>query len=464
MSPIDVVTRSLLLHGSVIATLAACGGTPRADAVRVRSPVATAPASPPEQHHLSELEHEHAPARHLLAIDWNSVSIASDADAQALWRQIAPTGDDWDDKLQEIPGDSPVAHALAVALLREGNFQCTPPVATPTCHPVVEVAVPSSTATLADPCLRRLIALWALDELTSAELPRVLAALQGIAALPPPESQLVAAAIKAIPATDQDARFDLLARAWAAGHHEIVTTRLGELDEPHVVAAATQLHVGAALDLLTVGSHRKVFVAAILDERMATDARVQALVELLASASDGKLDADTRATLVAATRSADCTVAAAAARELDSRGEHRFAPVRPHARAAAPMMRGLCVLASFEHAQRADEPSLLSSWLAPRGLEVVKATYDPLRAFDRDSDAEPRAERSFDLVARADAMLPELDTLVRAFRHCTGTTCITDDTEVRVTFKPGSDGELRLARLELDELPPCRDSAAISTP
>src|SRR5262249_15230978 len=141
------------------------------------------------------------PVRRLLAIDWPNVKLASDAEALALWAKIAPTGADWDDKLEEVPTNLPVARSLAVALLREGNFACRPaPATTHNCVAApIEVDPPAKTATLTDPCLRRLLALWAIDQLEPDDTANIRDSLLAIASLPSPESQLVVSALRAVP-------------------------------------------------------------------------------------------------------------------------------------------------------------------------------------------------------------------------------------------------------------------------
>src|SRR6185369_5483522 len=103
------------------------------------------------------------PPRKLLDIDWSKVALTDDTAALALWRRIAPTGTDWEDKLQEIPAGP--ARPLAIAELHGGNFLCTKPPAGDCARPVYDVDPPAGAAGFDDPCLRRLLALWALDQI-----------------------------------------------------------------------------------------------------------------------------------------------------------------------------------------------------------------------------------------------------------------------------------------------------------
>jgi len=438
------------LRHSLIALLAVggCHAAPPA------APVAAAPRPPPAAAPIEPVAPDpdlHRPPRvRRLDIDWAQVSVASDAEATALWQRIAPTGADWDDKLPEVP--TAVARPLAIALLRGGNFTCAAPVAGSCAPPSYDVPPPADSADLGDPCLRRLLALWAIDQLDEADLPVVTPALAAIAAIPPPESQLVEAALSAIPRDDQDARLAILASAWRAGQHDLVNSSLGGLDEAHLADAVRRHHIAGALEILAVEAARPTYLAAVTDDALPKAARTMAITELatLATAS-GKLAPDLRGALVAAASAKDCDVAALAARVLDQQGDHRFVPRRRRATTPTSQMRSICVLASYEALQHGDEASLLATYLPARGLERITVTYDPSSDDDPDGDGDPHTTHSAELVPRADAVLPELEDLIRALQHCTGATCVSDDHEFR--FGWTRTGEL--FRLEIAERPPC---------
>lgn len=387
----------------------------------------------------------------LLAIDWATVPLATDADANAVWAQIAPTGADWEAKLDEVPVAS--ARPLAIALLHGGNFVCSPaqPVADCT-RPPLDIDEPSPNAGLTDPCLRRLLALWSIAAIEDDDLPAVIDALRAIVTIPPPESQLVAAAIEAVPETDSAQRLELLALAYKAGQRDLANGMVGTLDEAHLIAAVQNHRIDAALDVLAAESHRAVYLSAVTDELLAPKARALAISELV-SAED-KLTPEVRKALVTATKSADCLVAATAARSLEIRGDKRFVPRRPITRSQPAFMRALCVLASYERLQPNDEGSLLASFVPAKGLERVLVTFDGLSETDADGDGDPHTARTLDLVPRAEVMLPEIDDLIRAFRNCKGTTCSSPDREFTFGLKVIGGG-LQLARLEVIERPPC---------
>jgi hypothetical protein len=456
---IDVLWRSRFTIAVVIATLAACGGTPR-EASRPNAPEQPAPGPGKLT---TDPDLNRPPPTTLLSIDWKTAKVDTDADALALWSRIAPTAEDWEARLDEIPDEGPIASALALALLHGGNFTCVPPAAVPArdCAPVqLDVPPPSASATFDDPCLRRMLAMWAIGSLDDADLPAAHDALRAIAAIPPPESQLVATALGVYPESDHAHRLELRAIAFAAGHRELVNGALSDLDDAHVVKAVVDHHIDGGLDLLSAESHRAVFVAAVADEALAGPARAQAMIELVTAvrADGGKLPADVHRSLVTATRSKDCTVAAAAARILVGRGEKKFAPSRPRNKQVAPMMRALCVLASYEAQQQADEASYLLGYVPAKGLEVVTVTFDPYNEVDADGDGDPHTVRTTTLVPRGEVLLPEIEDLVRALRNCAGATCRSADREYKIGWKPGPGGDLLLARLEVGERPPCPTS------
>jgi hypothetical protein len=392
-----------------------------------------------------DLNQSRAPKK-LLSIDWSTVQVTSEADALALWNQIAPTGDDYSDKLDEIPGDGPISTQLAFALLHGGNFECKPlPQA---CHAPLDLPDPLPTATFADPCLRRLLALWAIAQLEDDDINFVRDSLVAIAALPPPESQLVATAIKAVPETEQDLLLQMLAAAYTAGNRELVDGSVSTLDEAHLLTALTVHHIAGALDLLSAEIHRKAYLSAIVDEKLSPVARGNAIREL--AASEDKLSKEAHTAIAKATRSPDCQVAAVASRVLVQRGEKKFGPLRPTSTKPAAMIRAMCVLASYEQLQNADEPSYLLGYIPKRGLEQVTVSYDEYSDTDDDGDGDPHTTHTATLVPRTDVVLPEVEDMTRAFAHCKGTVCQTDDREFRFTFK----GE-QLTRLEVVERPPC---------
>ncbi|MGE0402206.1 MAG: hypothetical protein AB7T06_36225 [Kofleriaceae bacterium] len=394
---------------------------------------------------------EYTPPAPLLAIDWANTPMLTDADVAAVWAKIAPTGDDWEMKLDEVPDAQ--ARVLGMWMLKQGNFTCAKPVPPADCAPLVlDVERPKPGANVNDPCLRRMLAMWSINALEDDDVPMVMDSLRSIATIPPPESELVASAIEVIPERDQDARLELIDRAYRAGQRDVANGQLGELDEAHVITAATKFHIDGALEILSAQGHRAVFVAAIADEKMQPKGRTDAMDELLST--EITLGADTKAALVAAAKSKDCVVAAHAARALLQHGDKRFVPTRPRTSSQAAMMRALCVLAAYERLQANDEPSLLAQYVPPKGLERVTITYDALGEVDTDGDGDPHTAREVTLVPKSEIVVPEVEDMIRAFKKCERTACVSHDRDYRFGFK-SIGGQLYLATLEIAERPPC---------
>ncbi|CAN5311278.1 hypothetical protein BH11MYX1_BH11MYX1_38630 [soil metagenome] len=428
---------------TLFALVAACGGAHETAVVPV--PVATTPDA---GGHLDDPDLNHTYKR-LLSIDWSAVPLSNPAEIAELWQRIAPTGDDWSLKLDEVP-DGPITNALATELLLEGNLTCWAPAAS--CASTMPDLPPlEPTATLKDPCLRRQLALWSLQQLGQVgpdQLAAIAPALRQSAAMPAPESELVVAALLAV-ARNPGLEAELLELAWKAGQHSIVNGMIGGLEMPQLIDLATRLHVDGALDGLTAKTNRDVFMKAIGDEHLQPQTREQALTEL--GADDDKLAPDLLAAIVGLTKSPNCDMAAFAARLLEKHGDPAYLPKRPRSTKPDAIMRGLCVLAAYERDAPAHEASLLPGYLPKKGLELFRIDYDALSDTDPDGDGDVHTSRTTELIDRTSASLPEAAEFAQALQHCTKTTCTTDDLEFKLTIKAGL-----LARVEIIVRPPCQ--------
>jgi hypothetical protein len=420
----------------VLAGLIACGAAPTAPvATTTVNQVAPNGSDAP---HRPDPDLERVPVPKLLAIDWDKLALGSDADALALWKQIDPHGADWQEKLYEVPAGE-ISQALAKALLRQGNFTCVHQVPVASCpkRTFAELDTPIDTADFNDPCLRRGLALWAFDQLNQPDLEQLRPALDAIAAIPPPESDLVEDALRGDHDNpDQTERVELLVRAWNAGQRDIAGASIGGLDDQHLVELARKDHVDAALEILSIQDQRAVFLAAMTDPKLEPKTRMQVVADLL-DAQPTEPGSDGRAALLAAAKSTSCEVAAAAAHALVK--YHILGAPKPPA-----TMRTLCVVASYEQLQQENETSPLSELIPARGLELVRVTNDP----DAGSDA-----RSIDLIPSYAAVFPESDDIVRAFEHCKSSTCVSEEHEFHFTIRGGL-----LTRLEIDDRPDCAPS------
>ncbi len=418
------------MRAIVLAGLIACGAAPS-------PPVASSTAKPiaPDAPHQPDPDLEREPVPKLLSIDWDHVALGSDADALALWKQIDPHGSDWEEKLYEVPA-GPIAQALAMALLRQGNFTCTHSVPVASCpkRTIAELDMPIDTADLGDPCLRRSLALWAFDQLGQANLEQMRSTVEAIVAIPPPESDLVEDVLRIDHDNpDQNERLELIVRAWNAGQRDVASASLGGIDEQHLVEAVRKDHVDPALEILSIQDQRAVFLAAMTDPKLEPATRMQAIADLL-EAQPTEPGSDGRAALLAAAKSTSCEVAAAAAHALVNY-QILGAPKPP------ATMRTLCVVASYERLQQENETSPLAELIPARGLELVRVTNDPEAGSD---------QRTIDLIPAYASVFPESDDIVRAFGHCKSTTCVSDEHEFHFTIRGGL-----LTRLEIDDRPEC---------
>jgi hypothetical protein len=395
-------------------------------------------------HHLNDPDLDRIPPPTLLAIDWSTVKLSNDAEALQVWNQIAPTGEDWQQRLDEIP--SAAARPLALALLREGHFDCGE--GPSRCGHAVGLKYSEPNSTLADPCLRRELAMWSLDQLDPTDVPKIGAALKKIASLPPPESQLVAEVIKRVEFADPDLRLEVLATAAHAGQGDLANADLGGFDEAHLIIAAEKLHLDGALDGLSAKTQRAVFLKAIADDKLAASTRAQAMAELVGD--DDKLAPDLKAALVAVTKSANCDAAAAAALVLVRHGSPNAVPARPATTNPTAIVHGLCVVGAYEAQMRSDEASPLSTFLPAHGLEVMHVVYDPYSDTDPDGDGDVHTTHEGELMPRANATLPESTDFARALQHCVKLTCSSEDHDFKLIVTNGL-----FARVEIIDRPGC---------
>lgn len=411
-----VCTTALLLSvSSLSVSLSACSHAPPP----ASAPVAAPPPAAEPSRTLPPLPDEPAP-KPLLSIDWTKVTISSDADALALWERIAPTGADWSLRLGELPDNDDLQSLLALALLRSGNFACRPQ---PGC-PAELVLEAAPNATLADPCLRRELALWALGRLDDADAFAIERELVALASLPPPEEELVREAFDLVPVGADALLMQMIEAAHAAGQGEIADESLSWLPAPLLTKAATQLHSDGAVRSLDATESRSALLAAINDPKLKPATTIAAMDELL-SASDPTPPKDLRAALRTATKDPRCEVAAAAARNLANLNEPRYVP-RPVSTSVPAALRALCVMASYIQEDIGADPSL-RRFISRRGLQV----YD-----HAEITAEP-GDPAGELILPADLVtLPFLEELAEALGHCTGTTCRADGLRFELLLEP----------------------------
>lgn len=421
---------TFLLRSAMALAIAACAH-PSPVAPPVSQPVAPRtepPPSPPD---------EPAP-KPLLSIDWKSVHLATDEDAVALWRQIAPTGADWVLRVSEIPDDDDLLRRLSVAVLRGGNFACKPGPVDPSepagCSPSLALFA-AEDSTFDDPCLRRELALWSLDRLDEEAVPLLERALLSIASLPPPEEELVREAFEIVPAGRDDLLLPMLEAAIAAGQGDIADEFFDELSPAQLEISALKLHSNSAILSLDPSQSRAAFLSAIADRKLLPATRVAAIDDLFSAGA--VLKKDLRAVLLAALKDPSCEVAAAAARTLVVAGEPRFAP-KPQAATIPAALRNLCV--STAYSQDAPIDSSLRRLVSRRGLQI----YDHAAI-----TAEPGQPTEEVILPAELVALPFLDELAPALERCSPTpaspgrpaspfvfTCQGEGLRFELTFEP----------------------------
>jgi hypothetical protein len=381
-----------------------------------------------------------------LDIDWATASVATDADATALWRRILPTAADWELRVAQIPDDK--LAPLAGALLRGGGFAC-PPSVTGGCTPYVSYPEPARTATFDDACLRRELAIWAVRRLDVDQVEALAPALLAIASSRDVDDELAAAVVAAAHDQPESARMELIRAATKAGHEPAVADELGGLSEAALAEAATELHVDAAVETLDVEHSRKVYLAAVADPELAPRTRLAAIAELVIVQDDRPLPKDLDKALTAATRDRSCVLAAAAANALVQLGKPHARPSRPRNKKTAEATRALCVMAA------GDMVAVAAGFVGPRGLKIVERTFDADLEFapdeNADGDNDPRTDRRVETVTRKMFEDIPFDTeLPLALESCQATTCPVPGTGIELTlsFIPAKDGGLWLDTIE----------------
>jgi hypothetical protein len=314
---------------AVALLIAACGPAPRAPAP-VAAPTPPPPAPP---------QVDAAPVDPL-GIDWSTLDYHDDDHALAIWDRLALTGDNWQQRLSLIPDDaSALREALARSLLRQGNFACASTEVRLDCDRTVREFTPvSDSATLTDPCLRRELAFWSLDQLDSTTLQTELAAdLIALATLPPPEEELNRAALARV--DDETLRLQMLDATERAGNETVADESLGNLSQSGLEHAALTLHIDGAVDVLDATESPTFFASALLTKGLRRDTRIRVARDLanvtLALDESDPARAQVLSALETATRDADCALAGAATASLaTARGRAvRLLPKKPDARA-----------------------------------------------------------------------------------------------------------------------------------
>lgn len=392
------------------------------------------------------------------------------AEALALWQQLAPTGDDYEDRLAAIPEDEAVRRPMAVALLEEGNFACEAVVQYEGCgQESVELGPIEPTAGLDQPCLRRRLALWALDEITEDDARTLTRALVGLVELPEPEDELRKQAFAV--AVDDEQRLALLAAAKGKDLHELAEAEAGKLTTIAArISALRDLHIDAAAQGLDPVAHRDVLVAALVDTELASETRSTIMSQLAGDPAPAVTQA-----LVAVVDDAECGLAMEAAELLASRGDASHLPVRPASTDAGEHLRALCMLAHATDTDRQEAQWL--TWFGPDRVLIEEEHYDEFAEPAEEEEEGEDEDDSEDSAAVTQGDGPEVEQVGKTTTTrtriagaeaasdeyvgtrlgtddwgCSGEECTAQETtsggRYTVVFAPAPDGSLYIVQLK----------------
>lgn len=336
-----------------------------------------------------------------------------------MWRALAPTGADYQQKLDELPAE--LARPMAIALLREGEFACNAFEEEYGCADTWYVLAPlEPAATVDDPCLRRYLALWALEQLEPDDAIALSDVLVDLASMSDPETELPEAAFALAP--DDATRLRMI--AGASGYFGETWASSLETDAARL-HAFVDLGMESASEQLDVAAHRDALRPVLVDDRISTYRRA----DLVSAFTD---DADPRTTraLVELTSESDCALAMRAAEALAERGDPSFLPARPRSHDPEDHLRAMCLLGA---ASAQVEDAVWASWFAEDGYESTFQTDDGYHDEEEEYVVpEPEIETidgGYD------------DRLISGAWTCDGLICTTEGyRSVTVTFAPAPDG------------------------
>lgn len=449
---------------------AACGGPP-VPAPRQATPEPATPVEPVRS------EEDPFADQDPLGIDWSAVGYASDAEALAIWERLGLDGSNFEERLSYVPEQPPaLREAMAKAILREGNFVCPATATAMSCETdYLEFPELGARHQLADPCLRRELALWALGELDDDTLNSELAAdLIALAGLPPPEDEINRAAFHRT--FDPQLRMQMLDAAERAGNEQLADEMLGELGQADLEEAALKHHIDGAVYVLGVEGSLSMYLAALGDTRLRAATRGHVATELGGYASmidpnDPNLPAIIGA-LEKAQRTAECNVAAAASYALEIVTDRPYKPSLGKNAKDDAYARALCIVLhrqgnAEEIAQLVgkdvvieerfrDDQRVLQLWVEyPDEADANRDGAPDVPEADADGDGDPATWVEVQRVPRAE--LAELDVwqdLGRALPTCTAGECKLRNQEVwfRLRWKKAAKGRLVLDTIERREI------------
>jgi hypothetical protein len=388
-----------------------------------------------------------------------------EAAALALWAQVKPTGADYEDRLSAIPDEEAIRRAMAIALLKQGDFVCKETVDSGSCgEEIVELAPLDDKADLANPCLRRRLALWALGQLDDADVPKLADELIALVKIPAPENELAEAAFEAVPHGEtDDLRLQLIEAAIDADRKPLADEQVAFLEKPASVVAAAKLSLDAAVKRLDEKKDRAVLLAAAADEQLTVETREGVLAQF--SDDQGK---DVSAALDTVSGATDCGLAMQAIELLEARGDKSHLPQKPTTARADDYMRMLCL-----EAHDSNEARRIKRWqevLAPKVVKrevEVNDFYEEEEEGEGEADDEPEVDRNaeegeitetsggsqttdrWETDSREGIVFEEA-IFGDSASECTGNNCTLSvgDGSLHIVFEPTDGGGLHITELE----------------
>jgi hypothetical protein len=383
----------------------------------------------------------------------------TDEEAMAIWRKLAPTGADYAEKLASIPSDPAVTRPLARVLLDGGAFACDKKIEYDECgneYSEWEPLDPGST--FDDACLRRRLAVWAIEDagLTEEDAVEYTERLVDLVLLPRPEDELPQAVMTLVSDMKDPIRVRMIGAAANGERVDLAEASLAGLSDASLIALYRRHHLDAAVKELAadIDAHR-----ALLLEAMADDALEVATRSDLVDAFDTRDGADIKGALARVAEDDDCALAMSAAVELAERGDSSYLPVKPDNTDAQAHARALCMLLHDPNGARAE--AVWESFLPPVGGPTVTEDVD-----DPYAEAAERYEPDAGAGAAAtpDAAPEEPERLTRATSSlsgsldasfgeteptCAGTTCQVDQPygHFSVSFEVAEDGTMYISNV-----------------
>ncbi len=386
------------------------------------------------------------------------------------WSGLAINGENWRDKLAEIPPGE--RSSMAIELLEQGRFRCDP-VQGEECLQHQTLRVPDAASDINDPCLRRELALWAVSQLSDEQIYAHFDLMTALVWVPPPEQALASAVLDRFRTGFEAA--SLRWEAEAAGHEHLPPFDFaGALDHEEMVKAATELHLDGAVLALDPVEDMDVYVEALGDPELLPETQLAMMDRLVAHLDRMDDEARLKASdgLYSLRYSHDCTLATAAittAARFTS--GHTMLPRGPFTDQESLISATCATLAMGVRGQ--DWKQLITK----HGLEVTSEREDPFRvdalwtkypfAFDEDLDgapdvpeADPDGDGNVANTVESSTKpwskrftLPYADELKLALPHCEGNICKVPSSDVwfELDIQKERGTKLRLRGIERHE-------------